>query len=108
MVLTTQIESAQIDSLISVGKGKLNELNNNWEEENFLQPRAFFERLFSSVEDKEELWVDYYLALADYRLGIFYSNVNENKKNAKKYFLKGLEINPNYYWIREELLPGLD
>ncbi|MDZ7401161.1 MAG: tetratricopeptide repeat protein [candidate division KSB1 bacterium] len=76
-------------SLILQGKEKLKQAENTWQEADLLQARAFFERLITA--QPTEAWlVQYYLALADYRLTTFYFTIEAQDK-AKAFLDDGIE-----------------
>lgn len=80
--------AGKIDSLIISGKHLLQAAVNSWEEPNLIQARGYFERL---VPDETYPWlVQYYVALADYRLVNFY-NSRKNTEAAKNYLEDGIQ-----------------
>jgi len=79
--------AGSIDSLIISGKKLLQAAVNTWEEPQLIQARGYFERL---LQDETYPWlVQYYMALADYRLLNFY-NSRKNAEAAKNYLEDGI------------------
>lgn len=76
-------------SMIIQGKEKLKQAENTWQEADLLQARAFFERLLTAYS-KEAWLVQYYIALADYRLTTFYFTIEAQDK-AKAFIDDGID-----------------
>jgi tetratricopeptide (TPR) repeat protein len=77
-----------VDSFIIIGKQKISQAQNTWQETDFITARAYFERL---LPDPTYPWlVHYYIALVDYRLFAFY-NSQKNKEKVKNYIEDGIE-----------------
>jgi len=71
-------ETIKIDSLIVTGKQKLQQATNKWQESQFIESRAYFERLLSN--GKKAWLTHYYIALTDFRLFSFHFTQEHNEK----------------------------
>ncbi|MBN2008369.1 tetratricopeptide repeat protein [candidate division KSB1 bacterium] len=92
--------TSPLDSLIIEGKAMLDRTQQVWQESEFLQTRAHFERLLSASEHQD--LVNYYLALTDLRLVFFYMG-KDNKDMAKQYVNEGIR----YAEKATDLNPGM-
>jgi tetratricopeptide (TPR) repeat protein len=79
--------NTKLDSLILVGKGRIQEAVDTWDVQKMLTSRALFERLSG---DSSASWlVHYYIGFTDLKIFHFYF-FREEKETAKKYIEDGV------------------
>ncbi len=90
LVLTSVIMAQEqpVDSLIIQGKKMLNATLTNWNEQELMQARAYFERL---LPGENYAWlIHYYVGFADYRLISYYFSKNQQDR-AERFIEDGID-----------------
>lgn len=91
LLLSLTVEAANIDHQIDAAKARLQNGVDSQQQEVLRASLYDFQLLLSDASPKNRWLINHYIGLNHHRLGLYYHQVINNKKNAKWHYQKGLE-----------------